>query len=64
MYFLKKCAEKNCKRTGSVALTEDAKFCNIHSKEAITKEVKFENKDEENPQAPEPRLEDDENKLE
>ena len=31
MYFLKKCAEKGCKRYGVIALTPNAKFCNAHA---------------------------------
>jgi hypothetical protein len=33
MFFLKKCAYKNCKRSGSVALVENDKFCNLHTQE-------------------------------
>jgi hypothetical protein len=64
MYFLSKCSEKGCKRTGAVALNFDDKYCNLHSKIEITKKVEFENKDEENPQEIKPRLEDEDNKLE
>ena len=64
MYFLSKCSEKGCKRSGTVALKFGSKYCNLHDEISITKEIEFKNKDEENPQAIEPRLEDEDNKLE
>ncbi len=31
MYYLKKCKRVACTRHGSVALTQNAEFCNIHA---------------------------------
>jgi hypothetical protein len=64
MYFIKKCSEKGCKRTGTVALTPDAKFCNIHSKEEISTVVNAENKDLVERDANGARIEDPENQDE
>lgn len=47
MYFLKKCAQKGCKRTGNVALLSNDTYCNLHSKESVsaTVEVQITNKE-------------------
>jgi hypothetical protein len=64
MFYLKKCAEKGCKRTGVVALDPSDTFCNLHSKIEVTRTVKFEPKDNENRDENGARVEDKDNKIE
>lgn len=61
MYFLIKCNSKGCKRIGSVALTADADFCNIHSKNEQSQETTEEVKQEESEIGKKPRLTDPDN---
>jgi len=48
MYFLAKCAEKGCKRSGAVALNPTTKYCNLHSEVKETRVISPEPKDTEN----------------
>lgn len=64
MFYLKKCAEKGCKRSGVVALDPSDTFCNLHSKVEVSGKGKLEVKDNENRDENGARIEDNENKDE
>lgn len=45
MYYLEKCAYKNCTRHGSVALKEHDTYCNIHKNNGKKDEEEENNED-------------------
>ena len=47
MFYLEKCAYKDCSRSGSVALENGDPVCNLHKKYTRKLEVQLEEKEEE-----------------
>ena len=64
MFYIKKCAEKGCKRSGNVCLTVNGKYCNLHDEEGQARVDEEQRKAEEERDENGARLEDNDNQLE